>query len=123
MLRAFGARLERPDARTVTLHPGPLCAAAVQVPGDISSAAFLLVAGLIVPDARVTVRRVGVNPTRTGLLDVLAAMRAPPSTAPQGPGDAAGEPLGAPPGSHPSPAATTIAAPLLPRPTDAAPAL
>src|SRR5207247_5730895 len=96
MLRAVGARLERPDTRTVTLHPGPLSGAAVQVPGDISSAAFLLVAGLIVPDARVTVRRVGVNPTRTGLLDVLAAMRAPVTTARQGgPGEPAGEPLAA----------------------------
>src|SRR3989442_398498 len=49
MLRAFGARLERPDTRTVTLHPGPLSGAAVQVPGDISSAARLLVAGLVRP--------------------------------------------------------------------------
>ena len=81
MLRAFGARLERGE-RTVTLHPGPLHGTAVQVPGDISSAAFLLVAGAVVPEARVTVRGVGVNPTRTGLLDVLAAMRVPVLSAP-----------------------------------------
>jgi 3-phosphoshikimate 1-carboxyvinyltransferase len=75
MLRAFGARLQTAERR-VTLTPGPLRGAVVQVPGDISSAAFLLVAAAIVADARVTVTRVGVNPTRTGLLDVLAAMGA-----------------------------------------------
>jgi 3-phosphoshikimate 1-carboxyvinyltransferase len=46
------------------------------VPGDISSAAFLLVAATLVPRSEITVQGVGVNPTRTGLLDVLAAMRA-----------------------------------------------
>jgi len=75
MLRRFGARLETGE-RTVTLTPGPLRATSVVVPGDISSAAFLLVAGAIVGDARVTLHRVGVNPTRTGILDVLEAMGA-----------------------------------------------
>jgi 3-phosphoshikimate 1-carboxyvinyltransferase len=75
MLRMFGARVDTHE-RTVTLVPGPLRGAAVQVPGDISSAAFLLVAAAVVRDARVTLRRVGVNPTRTGLLDVLDAMGA-----------------------------------------------
>ncbi|HZF02863.1 MAG TPA: 3-phosphoshikimate 1-carboxyvinyltransferase [Patescibacteria group bacterium] len=124
MLRAFGARLERPDPRTVTLHPGPLRGAAVQVPGDISSAAFLLVAGLLVPDARVTVRRVGVNRTRTGLLDVLAAMRAPVGTAPQGgPGEPTGEPMAALTVTHAPLLATTVAGPLIPRLIDEVPAL
>jgi 3-phosphoshikimate 1-carboxyvinyltransferase len=75
MLRRFGARIVAED-RSVTLTPGPLRAAMVTVPGDISSAAFLLVAGAIVPDARLTLHRVGVNPTRTGVLDVLLAMGA-----------------------------------------------
>jgi 3-phosphoshikimate 1-carboxyvinyltransferase len=75
MLAAFGARLARTD-RSVTLHPGPLAGTTVRVPGDISSAAFLLVAGAIVPEARVTLDSVGVNPTRTGVLDALAAMGA-----------------------------------------------
>ena len=48
----------------------------VAVPGDISSAAFWLVAACIHPDARVTVRGVGINPGRTGLLDVLREMGA-----------------------------------------------
>lgn len=75
MLRRFGARVTTED-RTVTLTPGALRATSVLVPGDISSAAFLLVAGAVVGDGQVTVHRVGVNPTRTGLLDVLAAMGA-----------------------------------------------
>lgn len=75
MLRMFGARVDT-HGRTVTLTPGPLRGASVQVPGDISSAAFLLVAAALVREARVTLHRVGVNPTRTGLLDVLGAMGA-----------------------------------------------
>ncbi|MFW6066726.1 MAG: 3-phosphoshikimate 1-carboxyvinyltransferase [Myxococcota bacterium] len=63
-----------------------------EVPGDFSSAAFLIAAALMVPDSRVTVSRVGVNPTRTGLLDVLRACGARLGTVPKG--DAAGhEPL------------------------------
>jgi 3-phosphoshikimate 1-carboxyvinyltransferase len=79
MLRRFGARIETSE-RTVTLTPGPLRATSVVVPGDISSAAFLLVAAAIVGEGRVTLHRVGMNPTRTGLLDVLDAMGARVST-------------------------------------------
>ena len=75
MLRQFGVQVTV-SGLTATVTPGPLHGAVVAVPGDISSAAFLLVAGLIVPEARVTVEDVGVNPTRTGLLDVLEAMGA-----------------------------------------------
>jgi 3-phosphoshikimate 1-carboxyvinyltransferase len=75
MLRRFGARVDTRERR-VTLTPGPLRATSVVVPGDISSAAFLLVAGAVVPEARLTCHRVGVNPTRTGALDVLEAMGA-----------------------------------------------
>ena len=75
MLRRFGVRVTTAE-RTVRLVPGPLRATSVAVPGDISSAAFLLVAGAIVAEARVTLHRVGVNPTRTGVLDVLEAMGA-----------------------------------------------
>jgi 3-phosphoshikimate 1-carboxyvinyltransferase len=124
MLRAFGARVERPDSLTVTLHPGPLRGTAVQVPGDISSAAFLLVAGLVVPDARVTIRRVGVNPTRTGLLDVLAAMGAPVSAVPQGgPTDTSGEPMAELMAFGGALSGTTVAGPLIPRLIDEIPAL
>jgi 3-phosphoshikimate 1-carboxyvinyltransferase len=60
--------VERPKASWPPLH--------ITVPGDISSAAFLLAAAVILPDAQVTVTRVGVNPRRTGLLDILQAMGA-----------------------------------------------
>ncbi|MEY2979257.1 MAG: 3-phosphoshikimate 1-carboxyvinyltransferase [Prochlorotrichaceae cyanobacterium] len=78
MLRAFGATVESdPETNTVILHgPATLQGQAVVVPGDISSAAFWLVAGAIVPGADIVVENVGVNPTRTGILEVLAAMGA-----------------------------------------------
>ena len=123
MLRAFGVRVERPDARTVTLHPGPLRGTAIQVPGDISSAAFVLVAGLIVPGARVTVRRVGVNPTRTGLLDVLASMHAPLTIDAQRGADASGEPMASLTVSAGPLEATTVAGAVIPRLIDEVPAL
>jgi 3-phosphoshikimate 1-carboxyvinyltransferase len=123
MLRAFGVRLERPDARTVILHPGPLRGTTIQVPGDISSAAFVLAAGLAVPGAQLTVRRVGVNPTRTGLLDALAAMRAPLTTTAQNETDASGEPMAALTVTAAPLAATTVAGALIPRLIDEIPAL
>jgi 3-phosphoshikimate 1-carboxyvinyltransferase len=74
MLAAQGARIET-EALRLRIHGGArLKAIDVPVPGDISSAAFWLVAGCIHPNARVTVRNVGVNPTRAGILDVLRAM-------------------------------------------------
>jgi 3-phosphoshikimate 1-carboxyvinyltransferase len=76
MLAAFGADVEVDD-RTVHLRPGrALAGRVVRVPGDISSAAFFLVAGALGREGGVTVEDVGVNPTRTGVLDVLAAMGA-----------------------------------------------
>jgi 3-phosphoshikimate 1-carboxyvinyltransferase len=76
MLGQFGARLSV-DQGTVTLLPGTaLHATTVAVPGDVSAAAFLLVAAAFVPDSRVVVRGVGINPTRTGLLEAIAAMGA-----------------------------------------------
>lgn len=79
MLRAFGADLVVGGAggTTVTVTPGaPLRGQAVVVPGDISSAAFWLVAGAITPGAELTVENVGLNPSRTGILEVLEAMGA-----------------------------------------------
>jgi 3-phosphoshikimate 1-carboxyvinyltransferase len=61
----------------VTLHPSPsLSPLSLRVPGDISSAAFPLVAAALVPGSEITIEGVGVNPTRTGLLDVLGDMGA-----------------------------------------------
>jgi 3-phosphoshikimate 1-carboxyvinyltransferase len=77
MLRGFGAQLSV-DGTTVTLTPGAeLRGQSVAVPGDISSAAFLLVAGTIARGAEITVTGVGVNETRAGLLDALESMGAP----------------------------------------------
>ena len=76
MLRAMGANLVEADG-ALTLTPGsPLTARDVDVPGDISSAAFWLVAGAAHPDAELMIEHVGVNPTRTGILDMLGLMGA-----------------------------------------------
>jgi 3-phosphoshikimate 1-carboxyvinyltransferase len=90
MLAAFGAEVEVED-RTVRLRPGRgLAGRVVRVPGDISSAAFFLVAGALAREGAVTVEGVGVNPTRTGVLDVLDAMGAAVTVDPSA-GD--GEPI------------------------------
>ena len=74
MLTAFGARVRR-DGLSVTVIPRPqLAAREVRVPADISSAAFFLVAGLLAPDARMSCLGVGMNATRTGIVDALRAM-------------------------------------------------
>jgi 3-phosphoshikimate 1-carboxyvinyltransferase len=76
MLAGFGARVSV-DGRTVTLTPGAeLRGQSIAVPGDISSAAFLLVAGTVLPEAKVTVSGVGVNETRAGILEALESMGA-----------------------------------------------
>ncbi|WP_077618591.1 3-phosphoshikimate 1-carboxyvinyltransferase [Bacillus sinesaloumensis] len=76
MLRAFGVEVEE-NGLTVTIKGGQkLTGTTIQVPGDISSAAFFLVAGAIVPNSRITLKNVGMNPTRTGIIDVLVKMGA-----------------------------------------------
>lgn len=74
MLAAMGAEIETTGS-SVTVHPiAGLRPCSVDVPGDISAAAFLLVAATLVPGSEVTITRVGINPTRTGLLEVLQEM-------------------------------------------------
>jgi 3-phosphoshikimate 1-carboxyvinyltransferase len=76
MLLAMGAKLETVDGG-LEIEPGSsLRAVEMAVPGDLSSAAFLLVSALLVPGSECTIKGVGVNPTRTGLLDVVQAMGA-----------------------------------------------
>ena len=75
MFRSMGVQVIE-DGLTVSVRPGRLTAMDVTVPADISSAAYWLVAGVCHPDAEVRVRNVGVNPTRTGILDALAMMGA-----------------------------------------------
>lgn len=75
MLKEMGARIEI-KGNTISISPSRLKASDIVVPGDISSAAFWLVAGAIHPQASIQVRSVGVNPTRSGILDVLKLMGA-----------------------------------------------
>ena len=75
MLEAMGADVER-DGLRIAVRPSDLTAIDVRVPGDISSAAFWLVAGLCHPNARILVQGVGLNPTRAGIIDALQDMGA-----------------------------------------------
>ena len=79
MLKAFGANIEIGGemGRHITVYPGSkLEGQSIEVPGDISSAAFWLVAGTIIPGSDITIENVGLNPTRTGILEVLDKMGA-----------------------------------------------
>jgi len=76
MLEGFGVTVKRDGARISVERSEGLTSNDVYVAGDISSAAFFLVAAAIRPGWEITVRDVGVNPTRTGILDVLEAMGA-----------------------------------------------
>jgi 3-phosphoshikimate 1-carboxyvinyltransferase len=77
MLRAMGACL-MVEGRRIDLEPdhSPLEPLRLTVPGDLSSAAFLIVAAALVPGSDVRIINVGLNPTRSGLLDILARMGA-----------------------------------------------
>ncbi|MFC0276064.1 3-phosphoshikimate 1-carboxyvinyltransferase [Enterococcus devriesei] len=76
MIKQFGGEINVDD-RTITLTGGQhLVGQEVIVPGDISSAAFYLVAASILPESQLLLKHVGVNPTRTGILDVLLEMGA-----------------------------------------------
>ena len=79
MLMGMGLKLDVltvGHGKKITLHPGPLHTIRIEVPGDISAAAFWLVAASILPGSRLIIRDVGLNPTRTGVLDVLKSMGA-----------------------------------------------
>jgi len=76
MLPCFGVPVNR-DGLTVSVKgPARLVGCPVRVPGDISSAAFFLVAGSLIPNSEIQVENVGLNPTRAGIMDVLARMGA-----------------------------------------------
>jgi 3-phosphoshikimate 1-carboxyvinyltransferase len=99
MLNAMGCRVDTQpgpggQGSTVILTPpsAPLQPVELSIPGDISSAAFLIVAALITPESQIRLKNVGLNPTRTGILDVLQAMGADIQVEVQG--EQAGEPYG-----------------------------
>ena len=74
MLKYFGAGLSI-KGNKVTIDGGQsLKGRKIEVPGDISSAAFFIVAGMIVPNSRLVLKNVGINPTRTGIIDALKKM-------------------------------------------------
>jgi len=79
MLEAFGAEVKKEqfaqEQQVLRVKGLPvLKAQQVLIPGDLSSAAFFLVAGLIVPDSRIVIKDVGLNPTRCGIVEILQAM-------------------------------------------------
>ncbi|MBW3567643.1 MAG: 3-phosphoshikimate 1-carboxyvinyltransferase [Proteobacteria bacterium] len=92
MLQAFGARISR-EGGAIRLEPGAALRSPgqIDVPGDLSSAAFLFAAAAMTPGASVTVTGVGVNPSRAGVLDLLVRMGAKVSLA--DPRETSGEPV------------------------------
>ena len=76
MLGAMGADITVDGLNITVGKTERLSAVNVNVPGDISSAAFFMVLGSIMPNSEITIKNVGVNPTRTGIIDVLMDMGA-----------------------------------------------
>ena len=75
MLEHLGAKILCQNNKT-TIEKSELQPKTISISGDISSAAFFIVAGLIVPNSEIILKNVGLNPTRTGILDVVKAMGA-----------------------------------------------
>jgi 3-phosphoshikimate 1-carboxyvinyltransferase len=76
MLNAFGCPVEKIGATVCVNGPATLKACDIDVPADISSAAFFIVGASIAPDSDITLEHVGINPTRTGVIDILRLMGA-----------------------------------------------
>ena len=123
MLRAFGAEVEvDPTTNSAAvIGPAKLKGQQVIVPGDISSAAFWLVAGAIVPDSELLVKNVGVNPTRIGILQALQEMEANIELKNQR--EVAGEPVADILVRHSNLKGCTIAGAIIPRLIDEIPIL
>jgi 3-phosphoshikimate 1-carboxyvinyltransferase len=76
MLQSFGAKIEKENLTTTVFGPAKLIAQHVYIPGDISSAAFLIAAALLTKESRLIVENIGINPTRRAILSVLMDMGA-----------------------------------------------
>lgn len=74
MIEQFGGTINVQDKIIKITGKQKLVGQEITVPGDISSAAFFIVAGLIIKDSQITLKHVGINPTRTGIIDVLKQM-------------------------------------------------
>ncbi len=120
MLRRMGVAL-RVDGLEVKLSPGRPRGGAVDVPGDISSAAFFLCGAAACEGSEVTARGMGVNPTRTGLLDVLREMGATVEVANER--ESAGEPRADVTVRSAPLRAATLGGPLIPRLIDELPVI
>jgi len=122
MMHALGVPL-RTVATAVELDPagwsGKMEAFSIDIPGDVSAAAFLLVAAQITEGSRVTVRGVGTNPTRTGILEIARHMGAGLEVVPQG--EQAGEPVAEITAWHQPLQSTMIGGELVPRAIDEIP--
>lgn len=92
MLGAFGVQVDQLSNGVSLSGDQSLTATNVIVPGDISSAAFFLAAALMVPGSTITIEKVGLNPTRTGIIDVFRAMGADITVEEQQ--ESSGEPMG-----------------------------
>lgn len=76
MLQSFGVQVSSQGTTAEVTPPEEMTAVDIVVPGDISSAAFFIAAGLVTPDSCITLKQVGINPTRNGILKVCEAMGA-----------------------------------------------
>ncbi len=124
MLKAFGADLTVDPEHlsvTVTGQSGQLTGQTVVVPGDISSAAFWLVAAAITPGSDLLIENVGMNPTRTGVLEALAMMGA--DITEENPRTVTGEPVADLRVRHSALKGCTIAGDIIPRLIDEIPIL
>ncbi len=121
MLPAFGVAVAREGLTVSVTGPARLQGTTVSVPGDLSSAAFILVAAAARPGAEVLIRGVGVNPTRGGVLEVLGAMGA--AVAQERVRNEAGEPVADVRVRGARLRGTTIGGELIPRLLDEIPAL
>ena len=76
MLKYFGIEIKEKGLTVGVKSPARLTGQAITVPGDISSAAFFVIGAILLPDSRITIKNIGLNPTRTGILTVLKQMGA-----------------------------------------------
>jgi 3-phosphoshikimate 1-carboxyvinyltransferase len=76
MIIKFGGEIRKDNQKIIVKGGQKLIGTMIQVPGDISSAAFFLVAGAIIPESEIVLKDVGLNPTRTGIIEVMKKMGA-----------------------------------------------
>jgi 3-phosphoshikimate 1-carboxyvinyltransferase len=76
MLPCFGIPVEKDGLTVSVTGPAKLRSASIDVPGDISSAAFYIIAAMLIKNSNLTLKNIGINPTRSGLIDVLKQMGA-----------------------------------------------